>query len=67
MEKLSQIETKIKYFHTLFMQIDDTDDVIICNPFIRRDFHEDGSVSKYYGVEMTRKNFKRLRKACKKA
>jgi hypothetical protein len=64
--KSENIETWIKYGKTRFMQLDGISETIIANPFIRKDYHEDGSVSTYYGLEMTRKNFKRLKKAWKK-
>ena len=58
----SQIETKIKYFEPVRLRIEGTDRVVVCHPNVRKDYHEDGSVSTYYGFEMSKKSFKRLRK-----
>lgn len=53
-----QIGTKIKYEKEVIMQVDGT--AWTGSPFVRRDYHEDGSVSFYYGIEIDEEQFKEL-------
>ena len=52
----SRIETKIKYFKEIEIVFDR--ERIQGSPYIRIDYHKDGSSSYYYGIEMDEDQFR---------
>lgn len=54
----SKIETKIKYYDEI--EIVFNRERIIGSPYMRIDYHEDGSSSYYYGIEFNAKEWDKM-------
>lgn len=54
-----KIETRVKYYKEVDVVIGNV--AAVGNPYIRKDFHEDGSVSTYCGIELDQQQFRNLK------
>jgi len=58
---MSEIETTIKYEKATFIEVaigKDALDILDAHPFVRTDYHEDGTSTRWYGFEIDEKKYK---------